>query len=226
MHFSHLPLFLIPLASAHPFLYQRADNGTFAGVCTFNDYVDQVTNRNQPTVCGDYTDDGNIFAAAAGDLSPDISRGQCTYTPDEQAENRNVCTEPDSTGPNQQPNSGTYHGPACPHAACNSCYKVTNNDSGKSVTVKIVDACPAKSAYNYCKSNTEPAGKCGGSKNALDISVHAYPLLVNGGEGKGQTVRVLSTSFPPDKKLTKVSQGSTTNLNNLSITPMASCTPS
>ncbi len=66
----------------------------------------------------------------------------------------------------QQPNSATYHGPSCP-AFCGNCYKVTNDDTGKSVTVKIVDACPALSAYNYCKSNTEPAGKCSGPKNAL-----------------------------------------------------------
>ena len=66
------------------------ERSPFPGVATFNDYVDQVHNRNQPTVCGPYYDDGNIFAAAAGDLSPDISKGNCSYTPQEESQDRSL----------------------------------------------------------------------------------------------------------------------------------------
>ncbi|KAF6239766.1 hypothetical protein HO173_002312 [Letharia columbiana] len=196
--------------SATPYLQGRT-SGPFNGVATFNDYVDQVNNRNQVTVCGSYNDEPNydgtsltVFAAAAGDLSPNISPGRCNYTPSDSSQDRSVCTEPDSTGPDQQPNSETYDGPSCP-ASCGNCYNVTNNDSLKTVTIYIVDACPALSAYNYCKSNTAPSGKCSGPSNALDISVNAYPYLVNDGAGDGKT-------------------GSTTNLENLSILALDYCT--
>ncbi|MCJ1454360.1 hypothetical protein MMC28_004713 [Mycoblastus sanguinarius] len=181
MHYSIISLILATLTastSATPFLLQR-DNGTsFSGVATFNDYVDQVKNRNQPTVCGDYEDEGTIFAAAAGDLSPNISKGRCDYTAADSSQDRSVCTEPDSQGADQQPNSAIYHGPSCP-AFCGKCYKVTNDDTGKSVTIKIVDACPALSAYNYCKSLTEPAGKCSGPKNALVRTLFVSVLFVS-----------------------------------------------
>ena len=97
MHYSLISLSLALTAflsstSASPFpLDERAASPPFPGVATFNDYVDQVKNRNQPTVCGDYTDDGTkVFAAAAGDLSPNISKGLCKYTAQEQKEDRSL----------------------------------------------------------------------------------------------------------------------------------------
>jgi len=52
-----------------PVLDTCAAGGPFSGVATLNDYVDQVTHRNQPTAGSDYTDIGSgataIFAAVA-----------------------------------------------------------------------------------------------------------------------------------------------------------------
>lgn len=91
MQYSLITLVLATIASASPFtLDERASSPPFDGVATFNDYVDQVKNRNQPTVCGPYNDEGNIFAAAAGDLSPDISNGRCDYDDQENRQDRSL----------------------------------------------------------------------------------------------------------------------------------------
>ena len=94
MHTSSFLALLTALATytsaipSNPFLAGRQASGGFSGVATFNDYVDQVNNRNQPTVCGDFNDDltNQVFAAAAGDLSPNISPGQCSYSANDSAE--------------------------------------------------------------------------------------------------------------------------------------------
>ena len=86
MHYSTIAVILASITSSvsaipNQFLQARQSSGGFSGVATFNDYVDQVNNRNQPTVCGDFNDDeaNGIYAAAAGDLSPNISPGSCDY---------------------------------------------------------------------------------------------------------------------------------------------------
>ena len=86
MHYTAIAALLATLSTSisaipNPFIESRQAMNGFFGVATFNDYVDQVNNRNQKTVCGDFNDDegNNIFAAAAGDLSPDISPGECDY---------------------------------------------------------------------------------------------------------------------------------------------------
>ena len=86
------------------------------------------------------------------------------------------------------------------------------------MTIKIVDACPAKSAYNYCKTNTPDSGKCAGPKDALDISVKAYPILANTDPSTGVTVSV--PFLLCWEGANEMRQGSTQNLENLSITPI------
>ncbi len=102
MQFSIITSSLLALATttlALPSTLIEARGPTFKGICTFNDYVDQVLHRNQPTFCQtskglDYHDHGHgrhaVFAAAAGDLSPDISAGQCHYSHADQIEDRRV----------------------------------------------------------------------------------------------------------------------------------------
>lgn len=81
-----------------------------------------------------------------------------------------------------------YTGPACPHTKCGICYKVTNlgGYGGSSVgqvgsgivTVQIIDACPASSAFNYCKTEIPANERCSDmSANSLDIDTRAYQQL-------------------------------------------------
>ena len=49
---------------------------------------------------------------------------------------------------------------------------------GNSITVQIIDACPATSASNYCKTDVPSNQRCGDSgTNQLDIDSNAYMAL-------------------------------------------------
>jgi hypothetical protein len=117
---------------------------------------------------------GAQFAAAAGDMSPDISGGACPATPF-------TCQ---NGGPIGLGGSG-YNGPSCPTSNCGTCYKVTNmggfngnmDGQGESIKVTIVDACPSNSGQNVCKTDPDPRDKCGSKQNALDIDLPAYQAL-------------------------------------------------
>ncbi|KAL8811935.1 MAG: hypothetical protein Q9200_001403 [Gallowayella weberi] len=90
-----------------------------------------------------------------------------------------------------------YKPPFCPGARCGTCYTVTNPRNGNKVTVQIIDACPANTAFNYCKgfaTNSkdivEPRDRCGDpGTNSLDLDESAYSKLSDDGEGyqAGQT---------------------------------------
>ncbi|KAI4157664.1 MAG: hypothetical protein L6R39_000614 [Caloplaca ligustica] len=92
----------------------------------------------------------------------------------------------------QLPDASRYSGPACPYAKCSpaTCYKVENigpvggapgDDAIGSVTVQIIDGCPAGSAWNYCKTDIDPAQRCSSpTTNALDIDFNAYSALYPG----------------------------------------------
>lgn len=102
MQYSTIISFFLTLATptlALPSTLIAARGPSFGGICTFNDYVDQVEHRNQPTVCQtsqslDYHDVGSgptaVFGAAAGDLSPNISAGKCYYSPSDSAQDMSV----------------------------------------------------------------------------------------------------------------------------------------
>ena len=80
-----------------------------------------------------------------------------------------------------------YVAPRCPQTNCGVCYKVTNKGGhkgahvggiGNSVTVQIIDSCPATNAWNFCKTNIPPKKRCGSaSTNQLDIDKSAYKAL-------------------------------------------------
>ena len=81
---------------------------------------------------------------------------------------------------------GGYQAPGCPKSNCGKCYKVTNKGGiggsvggvGNQVTVQIIDACPASSAYNYCKTGMPANQRCGDpGTNQLDIDQTAYMAL-------------------------------------------------
>lgn len=55
----------------------------------------------------------------------------------------------------------------------------TASGVGKSITVQIIDACPATNAWNFCKTDQpDPRQKCmDPGTNSLDIEVMAYTEL-------------------------------------------------
>ncbi|KAA6414166.1 MAG: hypothetical protein FRX48_02528 [Lasallia pustulata] len=174
---------------------------TYNGTATFNNYTSQAN-----TVCGPKT--ANVtgyYGAAASDISPNISGGQCSGSI-----NMSLCTDidPSSLSSSNSSNNNNnitvtqntttpyprYNGPACPHTNCGLCYQVTMlgfldaeggaevGATGRNITVQIIDSCPATHALNYCKANAPysvPANqRCGStSTNQLDIDVGAYEAL-------------------------------------------------
>ena len=101
-----------------------------------------------------------------------------------------------------------YIGPSCPHSQCPdvnpTCYRVDNlgeiapvgqtpalgSKVVGSVTVQIIDACPAGSAWNFCKNNAvpeiDPRQRCASAgTNELDIDEPAYEKLTGSGFVKG-----------------------------------------
>lgn len=114
------------------------------------------------------------FAAAAGDISPQISGGLCQAAVD-----MSQCN-------GQAPVPG-YVPPQCPRNNCGICYSVTNQGGyqgaattgvGQSIIVQIVDSCPASNAQNFCKTDVPADQRCGSSSvNQLDIDQSAYLAL-------------------------------------------------
>ncbi|KAL9597600.1 MAG: hypothetical protein Q9219_005039 [cf. Caloplaca sp. 3 TL-2023] len=94
---------------------------------------------------------------------------------------------PRSTQPQQGtnyklPTYDSYHAPFCPGAPCGKCYTITNKANQKKITVQIIDACPANTAWNYCKApGVDPDQRCADpDTNQVDIDESAYPALSNG----------------------------------------------
>ena len=115
-----------------------------------------------------------MYAAAASDISPEISGGLCSGSID-----FSLCA-------GQSPVAG-YVAPSCPKTNCGKCYSVTNQGGvggspiggiGNTITVQIIDACPATHAQNFCKTNIDPKQRCGDpGVNQLDIDTSAYQAL-------------------------------------------------
>lgn len=157
---------------------------TAPGVATFNNFVQQGI-----TVCGPTAGANGAFGAAAGDISPDVSRGTCTVNPADPTPSTANCE------PGTQSDIPTYIAPSCPQSYCGptpQCYNVTNQGSiggapgspgtlgsgTNSVTVQIIDVCPFEHAQNFCKTQTPANERCGDpSTNSLDIDTSAYEAL-------------------------------------------------
>ncbi|MCJ1322961.1 hypothetical protein MMC15_008311 [Xylographa vitiligo] len=168
----YLLLGLIAYASSRP-QSSVLSSPQFTGVATFNNYASQGN-----TNCGPKAPSNPLYyGAAAGDISPNISGGQCTGSIDP-----SLCTQ------GQSPAS-SYAGPSCPKANCGVCYQVTNigpYGSGattapagaRSVVVQIIDSCPSSSAWNFCKTLVPSDERCGSAgTNSLDIDLPAYQAL-------------------------------------------------
>ncbi|CAF9909628.1 MAG: hypothetical protein HETSPECPRED_009480 [Heterodermia speciosa] len=190
MHTSSLLAILgsaVTFTTANPL--QRRDS-PIQGVATFNDYATQF--KQSGTVCGIAAPaNPSYFGAAASDISG-ITAGACDGTFEGPQENANY--DQSKCDPN---NPGipisTYLGPSCPKTQCPdtspTCYKVDNmgdiassplsTPTGNSITVQIIDACPAGSAWNYCKpASIDARTRCGSyGTNELDIDEGAYAQL-------------------------------------------------
>ena len=104
---------------------------------------------------------------------------------------------PFSTANGGQYPSSNYIPPSCPPGAvrCGTCHRVDNIGTYGSapssqiygtVTVQIIDACPAGNAQNYCKTDVPADERCGSNEtNSLDIDVGAYRGLTAGMMGGG-----------------------------------------
>ena len=182
-----IPSLLILLASsalAYPPLLRSRQSAPYTapGVATFNDYAAQ-----SGTVCGPIAGSGGTYGAAASDISPNIAGGKCDATID-----TSKCS-------GQQPIAG-YQGPSCPKTNCGTCYTVTNQGAvgggsiggvGNSITVQIIDSCPAESAQNYCKTDVPANERCGDpSTNQLDIDQSAYQALTGQPFGSGPNLEI------------------------------------
>ncbi|KDR69822.1 hypothetical protein GALMADRAFT_214902 [Galerina marginata CBS 339.88] len=151
-----------------------------AGVTTFNDYTTQ-----SGVACSGFSptnsQGNNIFASAMSDLSPLWTGAKCQGSKDaSKCNGKGACTN--------------CAGPACPgEQVCGQCFNVkctgsldgetSGSCSGKTIKVKIIDACPATHPANYCKTasfgGTIPDREaCEASGvNALDIATTARSTL-------------------------------------------------
>ncbi|OJT12726.1 hypothetical protein TRAPUB_10754 [Trametes pubescens] len=151
-----------------------------AGVSTFNDFGTQST-----VACAGFpptnSQGSGIFAAAMSDLSPLWQGAQCQGSLDaSKCNGRGSCVN--------------CVGPACPdEELCGTCFNVRCTGSldgetsgtctGKTIKVKIVDACPATHPANFCKipqfgGTIRPIEACEQpGVNALDIATTARSAL-------------------------------------------------
>lgn len=87
---------------------------------------------------------------------------------------------------------------------------------GQSITVQIIDACPAENAYNFCKTSIDAKQKCmDPGTNSLDIDQNAYTALT----GRSYASVCLAILFCPQDSVLTDEQGVTPNLN-IGITPV------
>ncbi|KAI0646575.1 hypothetical protein C8Q79DRAFT_1070147 [Trametes meyenii] len=151
-----------------------------AGVTTFNDFGTQTN-----VACAGFpptnSQGGGIFAAAMSDLSPLWRGAKCQGTQDaSKCNGRGSCVN--------------CVGPACPdEELCGTCFNVrctgsldgetTGACTGRTIKVKIVDACPATHPANFCKipqfgGTIRPIEACEQpGVNALDIATTARSAL-------------------------------------------------
>ncbi|KAL6715076.1 hypothetical protein ACLMJK_007337 [Lecanora helva] len=189
MHIT-IVLALMTFAAAHPAQHthhftKRASYPN--GIATFNDYAAQGNTNCGPSAAS-LTSAGQhgTYGAAASDISPGISGGMCS--------GNILMSQCAGQGP-----GGGYQAPGCPKSNCGKCYKVTNQGGiggsvggvGNSVIVQIIDACPSKSAYNFCKIDMPANQRCSDpGTNQLDIDQSAYIALTGQAWGGGANLNI------------------------------------
>ncbi|KAL8940701.1 MAG: hypothetical protein Q9216_002688, partial [Gyalolechia sp. 2 TL-2023] len=173
----------------------RQGSGNIEGYGTFNKYSTQ----NGINCKNDFfdqkgvnliADNSRIFGAAISDVSTALAKiytrkgpYKCEYTPSDTAHNTSQCiATPEGGAPYKLPTYDTYKAPFCPGAPCGKCYTITNKANMKKILVQIIDACPADTAWNYCKAPAvEASQRCADpNTNQVDIDESAYPFLSDG----------------------------------------------
>ncbi|KAI4204622.1 MAG: hypothetical protein LQ350_000937 [Teloschistes chrysophthalmus] len=201
MYISAIPIALAALPGFSLALPQ-ASGGVLNGYGTFNVYSSQKSGLNcspyfQNSGKQNFADNQKIYGAATSDVSIGLGTYQCNYAASDRAKNPSNCTQssnapynlPSDTQDKSDPHY--YQTPYCPGAQCGKCYTITNKATQKKVTVQIIDACPAMTAWNYCKAIVKPGQdsklavpanqRCGDpDTNQVDIDESAYPVLTNG----------------------------------------------
>ncbi|KAL8864775.1 MAG: hypothetical protein Q9174_007227, partial [Haloplaca sp. 1 TL-2023] len=178
------------LSSALP---QVSPGKTLTGYATFNDYGAQKTGVNcipelyQNLGTQKLVDNQKIFGAATNDGAQGLGPYKCEYSEKDNRSDPAQCTVSKDGLPYKLPSDDAsspdfYKPPFCPGAQCGKCYTVTNRANNKKITVQILDACPAQTAWNYCKAGSIPANqRCGDAgTNQVDIDLSAYPVLSGG----------------------------------------------
>ncbi|KAI4195415.1 MAG: hypothetical protein LQ346_003434, partial [Caloplaca aetnensis] len=136
-----------------------------------------------------------IYQAAISDISGALGTYDCNYSDKDLQHDPDQCTDGQQGVTYKLPNSGSYTAPGCPGAPCGTCYTITNNANQNRITVQIVDACPAQTAWNYCKAlasdprDIVPANqRCADpNTNQVDIDLSAYPALTGQSYQSGVT---------------------------------------
>lgn len=132
----------------------------------------------------------------------------------------------------QQPDFSTYQGPACPipqRSTCGLCFKVDNLGNVANaplqtpigtVTVQVIDACPAGHAQNYCKTDEAANQRCQDpTTNSLDIDMDAYQQLTGTAYNDVAHVSLPSLMVVSDAKLMELQNNGHPNVN-IQITPV------
>ncbi|KAL8739198.1 MAG: hypothetical protein Q9181_000089 [Wetmoreana brouardii] len=212
MYYSPIILALAVLPAFSSALPQSSQGGrVLDGYATFNDYGAQKTGVNCNTELWQQSgkqklvDNQRIFGAATSDVAKGLGTYKCDYSDSDMKSNLSVCTVQKDGNPFKLPSDDMnspdfYKPPFCSGARCGTCYTITNTDNQKKVTVQILDACPAQTAWNYCKTTIAANQRCGDpDTNQVDIDLAAYPALTDGQtyqSGKTPNLNIKITDNP------------------------------
>ncbi|KAL8964205.1 MAG: hypothetical protein Q9183_004618 [Haloplaca sp. 2 TL-2023] len=138
-------------------MYRKQDGSSAGGVFEFNGSPEKLGTQ-------DLVDNEKIFGAAVSDVARGLGTYQCDYSEGDLKSDPAQCTVSKEGVSYKLPNDDKdspdfYKPPHCPGAQCGKCYTITNKANDKKITVQILDACPAKTAWNYCKAGFVPANE-------------------------------------------------------------------
>lgn len=169
------------------------------GVATFNDNQKQLADKQQgSTQCGVKANYNVLpYGAAVGDLSPNLSKNPKAGCGSIPAIGSSALTQlRQQNCANGNPNSKQKPPNCASTTPCGQCYTIawTAPIGGGSVpgatlppntatVVKVIDACPHNSPWNYCKPDPPALNgvsanqKCMSTDNALDLDWSVYKVL-------------------------------------------------
>ena len=191
--------------------------GGWPGVATFNNNAAQLADKTQGTTQCGVTANYNVYpyGAAVGDLSPNLSKkpqGGCGYVPPPGSQELQQLQQQNCVN-----GQSKISGPDCKSTTpCGTCYQISWTKAiggapipgatlkpGTATVVKVIDACPHNSPWNYCKPDPPaPNGvsadqKCMSTKNALDLDWSVYKVLTGVEYTKDKKLPNLEISISP-----------------------------